>query len=470
MAAASLFVSLRMSEDNYAKYKQRVGDPPSFHSGVRDSPKVRVTGYNKEAKDAIVASTEDQSEFIEVPWSGIDSMKWIMQRVCDKLRIPLDRWVLAGQGRILSPGLLVASHELFRSSSPSTVVELVLVPIEDVEDYNEENPLPDPDKYVWRHLEPGQTESSDPLEKAKAIYHVIEPVVSPGWEKYLAQRKAAETSLDDILAPYDIDEIEILVDQIKDSVEDIVMEYDLEANEQFAIADCVVPRSIDMSDNGDGEPRTATIFTRIYSPTRPAAVDVWFHYHHRTRWESVEFTCSLLFRVTDPLTEAALPPTSDPLDYNGRITRGWTRMFWMALDDSPPGRHWYAKPLRKWDMRAAHVNRIYAALFGRSERLTSAIDKVDTIRLLLASVGITFYVAREEGESDVQDPDGDRRFSWECFEDDWLGLNIRDACGVPLDKDATWEPPADEEPSEDEYGDSEDEYDDGNARGDCRYQ
>ncbi|GJE96589.1 hypothetical protein PsYK624_127880 [Phanerochaete sordida] len=471
MASPPTFSSLRLTEEAWAKYKQSLSRALDLSStgGRREHPKVRVTGYNIEARDAIVASNGDGSDFIEAPWSPMDSVNWIMQRIGDKLRIPINLWVLAGQGHVLSTGLIVGGHDLFKGN-PSTI-ELVLVPINYVEDYEDENPLPDPERYVWRHLEPGTTESTDPMEKAKAEYHLIDPVDAPEWETYYAQRKAADVALGKTLD--DIDEIETVVEQIKECVQDIVGEFELEENEQFAIADCVYPRSLDIVDSGDLEPRTATILTRIYSPTRPAAVDVWFHYHHRTRWESVEFTCSLLFRVVNPLTEAALPPIPDPVDSRGRVARGWTRMFWMALDDCPPGRRWYAKSLREWGMRAAHVNRVHAALFGGG-RAAAAVDKVDAVRLLLASVGIAFYVAREDGEDDEQNIDRDKSITWECFEDKWIGLNIREACGVPLDDDADWEPPADENPYEDEeddeYGDSEDEGRYGGGRDDCRPQ
>lgn len=145
-------------------------------------------------------------------------------------------------------------------------------------------------------------------------------------------------------------------------------------------------------------------------------------------------------------------------------------MFWMALEDNPPGRRWYAKSLREWAMRASHVNRVHSALFGQRGRPATAVEKVGTVRLMLASVGIPFHVAREEDENDKQNPDRDRDITWEWDEDEWIGLDIRDACGVPLEKDANWVPPADADPYEDKDGDEDDEeyvrYD----RDDCRHQ
>ena len=98
-----------------------------------------------------------------------------------------------------------------------------------------------------------------------------------------------------------------------------------------------------------------------------------------------------------------MPRTSDPLDHRGRISQGWTRMFWMALDDDPPGRRWYRKWHRKWGMRPADVKRVHEALFGQSGRgCNDKVGKVDTVRLLLASVGIPFIAARQEDKQDEQ--------------------------------------------------------------------
>ena len=77
------------------------------------------------------------------------------------------------------------------------------------------------------------------------------------------------------------------------------------------------------------------MFTRIYSPTRPAAVDVLYYYHYRTRYYSVEFNTWLYFRIINPLTEPTVPEKPDHYDDKGKLKPGWTRMFWLALDDNP---------------------------------------------------------------------------------------------------------------------------------------
>ena len=78
MAYSPPFPSLRMSEDDYAKYQVCFG---TTSGEGRDSPKVKVTGYSKEAKDAIVASNSDGSDYIEVIWDPVDSV------VCNNIRV-----------------------------------------------------------------------------------------------------------------------------------------------------------------------------------------------------------------------------------------------------------------------------------------------------------------------------------------------------------------------------------------------
>lgn len=129
-------------------------------------------------------------------------------------------------------------------------------------------------------------------------------------------------------------------------------------------------------------------------------------------------------------------------------------MFWMALDDDvPPGRHWQPKRVQTWGMGAADVNRLHRALFGRADRAPgAAVDKVDMVRLLLAAVGVPLGVAREEAARDELSPGG---FRWEGLHAQWIGMNIREACGVPLDGDAGWQMPEEQTGCIDDYEEEE---------------
>ena len=109
--------------------------------------------------------------------------------------------------------------------------------------------------------------------------------------------------------------------------------------------------------------------------------------------------------------------------------------------DSPPQRRWHPVVQTTWSLGAMQVGRVRAALFGaedEAECAASAVDGVDTVRLMLAAVGIPYRVARAEDEEDAQDARCARAIFWEWEDDDWIGLNVRRACGVPLRRDSAW--------------------------------
>lgn len=183
--------------------------------------------------------------------------------------------------------------------------------------------------------------------------------------------------------------------------------------------------------------------TRIYSPTNSAAIDVQFEYYHRTRWESVEFNCEVSYKIVNPVTHQEVVPW---ITVHSRSD--WTTFFEMELEEDPPGKRWYASYITNWGLTAAHAEHIQTTLFGHDAQLpANAIDSVDTMRLLLAAVGIQLQVARtEEGE----DRQARGEIVWEMDNADWIAHNIRKACGKPLERDATFklEPPYN--PNEDE--------------------
>ena len=130
----------------------------------------------------------------------------------------------------------------------SLLTELVLVPNDVWSEYKETHPPPEPEKYVWRHLAPRQTQSQDPLKKAKAAYNLINPSGSPSWDVYISQRAATEKHLEEVL---DALFSETLVDQIKEGVLYVLDNTILEENQQLAIADGVLPLRIEVIDSFD---------------------------------------------------------------------------------------------------------------------------------------------------------------------------------------------------------------------------
>lgn len=204
----------------------------------------------------------------------------------------------------------------------------------------------------------------------------------------------------------------------------------------------------------------ADVMSRIYSPTKPSAVDVYFVYHHVTHYESVEFDCRLMYRIHDPVAsdDLAMPhPDEAP-----RIGfQGWRRAFELGLADLPPGRKWKPVDQMHWGLKQEDIDKIHAALFDTEERSPlKGVSKVDTAKLLMAAVGVPFGVATTEDGSDGQDPMRMATIQWELDHEDWIALNIRKVCGVPLKRDANYKSRSEmeDDEDEDEDEDSEEEY------------
>ncbi|KAJ7484186.1 hypothetical protein FB451DRAFT_1392759 [Mycena latifolia] len=125
---------------------------------------------------------------------------------------------------------------------------------------------------------------------------------------------------------------------------------------ESAVHDCVVPLSAELGDDGWGNVSDAEVISRIYSPTNPAAIDVFLEYHYRTRYSSVEFHCNIFYRmhvsIIDPKLNIATP--------------------------SGPG--------------APSTN----AFNSETSALAGKISVREMLRLFLASVGIASYAADDD--------------------------------------------------------------------------
>ncbi len=134
---------------------------------------------------------------------------------------------------MISPNTNVSRHPLFSpgqtvgtffsvlyvfNSVTDTVLELFLLPDELEKEYKEAN-SEEAVGVVWKHLEPGTTDSTDPLEQARAKFHLVNPVASTGWKAYVEHREAAETSMQEILEFSDYirdEELHPVLDQIRE--------------------------------------------------------------------------------------------------------------------------------------------------------------------------------------------------------------------------------------------------------------
>lgn len=76
----------------------------------------------------------------------------------------------------------------------------------------------------------------------------------------------------------------------------------------------------------------------------------------------------------------------------------------MYLDPDPPEKRWYRRYVSDRDLTSADVDRLQTTLFGSN----GPLDKVQTIRLILASVGILLHVRRTDEDDKCNPESADR--------------------------------------------------------------
>lgn len=224
------------------------------------------------------------------------------------------------------------------------------------------------------------------------------------------------------------------------------------------------------------QPIDAQIYTRIYSTTKPAAVDVYwqYHYHNRSREEEVSFHCVLLWRAHDPITTTSIIAPKITINDTSHAPRAgqnkWRLVFELNMN-TPPNILWREINELTWGLTPGDLDHVHELLFGLDPSLAQKagqVAKVDTVQLMLAAVGFVFTVATREykvspageagdmtvddtaaynvqylpahpyevGERDEQDPLDIAVTRWDFDEcAGWLGAHARWACGLKLARD-----------------------------------
>jgi hypothetical protein len=178
-----------------------------------------------------------------------------------------------------------------------------------------------------------------------------------------------------------------------------------------------------------------TTLTRVYSPTRPVYIDIRFNYDRRPRRYSIEWDYSLDFKIY------SRPGTNDyeSKAYYGNVWRsiasgtydncGRSRKKWVKVEDA------------NLDLEEDDVKDVYEALWGpldviqEDDESKQEMDRrrkmVNTVRVLLAAVGIGYAIAIDDDEQD----DAENIFILEGLSDKWFARGVRKACGFQLTKD-----------------------------------
>lgn len=193
------------------------------------------------------------------------------------------------------------------------------------------------------------------------------------------------------------------------------------------------------------QPRNADIQVRIYSPATPKCVDVHIKYHCRSRWNSIEWSYSLGYRIYNRLsgdpTAFYIPST------NGSLSRwhsrgGWESICWGYFDDEDNyGPRWRRIEVAEMGLHEQGVLDVHEVLFGPIEMppsdnaeavLAHRRKLVTTVRLLLAALGIDYGVACTDEETDERPYE----YTLEGLSDLWVARGIRAAYGFQLSRDA----------------------------------
>ncbi|KAG6913631.1 hypothetical protein DXG01_005489 [Tephrocybe rancida] len=453
---------LRLTDTEWIQYRKDSGRGDTYKLFDREGwPKIRVVGFNDDTKSVLGACEPVGEEYIEVNWSVMDSLLFIGQRIEDQIHVALHHWVLATSDGVVfkSFGELVGQSSAFKTNEK--IVLTLLVPSDLPEFLNSHMK-----EHTWNRLTPETTTSSNPLKKAKAEFHLIDPEASPNWKAYLDQRHKDNERVAEGLEDYMGEDLPFMYEKIEQAVDDVLLCTDLSEDERQKMHDCVVPLLPDVQDDGWGNVRSAGVLSRIYSAARPAAVDVYMRYHYRTRYESVEFFCNVYYRAHASVAKelkSSVPQSKKKLN-------GFKSLLEMGLKDLPPGRRWRAIEERSFDIDQAQVVGLHHILFGSQaakrqgveeggeKHLSEKFGKADMLELMLAAVGVAFTTAREEEDDDGYDMG---EMTWEGLQgsERWLGRNIRRVCGIePMvgdDKDSEDEGAQDEDEDEDEDEDSE---------------
>ncbi|KAJ7761175.1 hypothetical protein DFH07DRAFT_771505 [Mycena maculata] len=451
---------LHLTEVEYAEYKSHSASDTLYKRlADNDRPKLRVIGFNDDTKAVFRMCNPDGHDYIEVPWSTMDSV-----------------YLATADGVIFKTfGELVCTTAAFRVKGQ--VVLTLLMP-SDLPAFAASHLK----QHKWKQTTASPCTSSNALEKCVAEFHLTDVKPSTAWNAYLVQRRAADKSVEDDLKEFEGEDRPTVYEKIEKAIDDVVSCIDL-GDAAPAVHDCIVPLSVNLVDDGWGNVSSAEILSRIYSPTNPAAIDISLEYHYRTRYSSVEFYCNIYYRahpsITDPKLVLSTPQGLHKMN-------GFRPLLEMGLADMPPGRRWRAIEERTFDLSQAQARTLYRILFGEAADsdaepagLGGKIDVREMIELLLANVGISFYVAFDPDDEEDVDAFTMGELRWEGIEgsERWMGRHIRSVAGcAPMPRDDEESDKTEENDDEDEVDEDEDGWSDedesfGRGAGpDCRHQ
>jgi hypothetical protein len=149
-----------------------------------------------------------------------------------------------------------------------------------------------------------------------------------------------------------------------------------------------------------------------------------------------------------PGTNDYSPPEIKKFE-NGRFDRGYSGNGWRSIaygfydDCGDYGEKWVRVENAKFDLGEDDVKDLYEALRGplddvqvqgdddEEQEMNRRVEMVNTVRVLMAAVGIGYDIAIDDGERD----DAGNVFMLEGLGDRWFARGVRKACGFQLTED-----------------------------------
>ncbi|KAJ7179543.1 hypothetical protein C8R46DRAFT_987320 [Mycena filopes] len=238
-------------------------------------------------------------------------------------------------------------------------------------------------------------------------------------------------------------------------------------------------------------PRTVSTISRIYSPSRPAYVDVHLLYHCRMRYDHLEWHFSIGYKI-HRRPQGRGPAKEMPADLdvkalegelggglgNMHVNKGWRSIAWATWDDMG-GRNIGQRRVeqRGFDLYDEGIVDLHEALLGPlpepsgdgGSELARRRASVDVVRVLLAAVGIDYEMACEDDEDDAppgwdqsRSKQGHIEWMLSGLSDHWMAREVRKACGFQLARDPVEEAAGEKEREEErtrklDHYDEEDE-------------
>ncbi|RDX57567.1 hypothetical protein OH76DRAFT_1493749 [Lentinus brumalis] len=396
-----------------------------------------IRGYNDDATAAIRIAAGGREEVLKASYIlGKEMVTFstligahistIVEQVEDALLIPSKHWRLTSKSAARNPEdtLIRDCGDAIRSRP----VGLLLVPEDAVVDYlsdskNETMML------EWKRLKPStppQASLVDVLAQAQSMFHLLVPSEDKDWGQYMTRRQDAEWSFVRVRERLGCMEMssENLLDTINYATRSILERTGLTAEEQAAVSDGVLPQGVDAEDDGGDCVRwkDVTVLTRTFSPTRPAMIDVHLRYRERGNLD-------ISYRIHNSLSHPTSTAGKDSLDWSG----DWRSVFHVDVTEirrkyrhgqrPPKNVHWRSS----WGMNETDAKQVRDVLFGP---LGDKVSTLDAVLFLLTTVGFRMNVRTGDDERFRDSVDGDPL--WEVGDEEWLGRNIRKACGISI--------------------------------------